>query len=81
MIHVMKVEEEDEKEHLSIAQIRAWRKRDELSKSIFPIAVIDPKGKTVEVRPSKKQIKKEEVKAPGRARTKKRSYCLLLCLL
>lgn len=61
LLHEDEIEEE---EHLSIAQLRARRKRSNPSESIVPITVMGPKGKAVEVLKSKPQKKRKKSKSP-----------------
>lgn len=47
--HLLQEEKDQEEEHLSIAQLRANRRRSEPSESVLPIVVVDAKEKVVEV--------------------------------
>lgn len=47
-LELIQVKEIEEDKHLSIPQLRAKRKRSEVTESIIPIAMADPKGKAVE---------------------------------
>lgn len=63
---LLQEDEIEEEEHLLIAQLRARRKRSDPSESIVPVAVMDPKGKAVEVPTSKPQRKRKKSKPQSR---------------
>lgn len=72
-------ENEEEKEHLSNAQLRARRKRSEPTKSVVPIAMVDPKGKNHKG-PTKKAKEEEEEEKQGslsRGRTKGKEITII----
>lgn len=57
-------EEADEEEHMSISPLQARRERVEPVESTVPLAMVDPKGKAVEVHTSKLHKKRRKCKTP-----------------
>lgn len=62
---------EEEEEHISIAQLLARRKRAKRAEVIVPIAVIDTKGKAIEVPTRKPHKKGDKSKLPVKEAPKK----------